>query len=417
MFVPDQSLFDGQFANNAWLHEIPRSVSKLTWDNAAYLSPRTAASLQIASADEIEIRREGRVIRAGAWVLPDHADSCITLPLGYGRTHAGPVGTGVGFDAYPLRTSDSPWHVEVHVKRTGRTLPLVTTQSHPRMEGRHIVRSANLEEFTRNPRFATAERQDRVPDHTLYPDYPHNSYQWGMAIDLNACIGCNACTIACQAENNIPVVGKEEVHRGREMHWIRIDRYYEEENSRLETLFQPVPCMQCERAPCEVVCPVEATTHDSQGLNLQVYNRCVGTRFCSNNCPYKVRRFNFLQYSKQFGEAFKSLHNPEVTVRQRGVMEKCTYCIQRIQRGRIEAEQLGRALRDGEVVTACQAVCPTQAITFGNINDPDSGVSKAKASPRNYALLAELNTRPRTTYLARVTNRKTGVGDRHPDEI
>ncbi|MBS0421382.1 MAG: 4Fe-4S dicluster domain-containing protein [Proteobacteria bacterium] len=408
-FVPDQSLLDGQFANNSWLQEIPRSLSKLTWDNAAYLSPRTAAALKVATGDEIEIHRDGRTIRAGAWVLPGQADNCLTLPLGYGRTHAGPVGSGVGFDAYPLRTFDSPWYADIQVRRTGRNWLLVTTQTHSRMEGRHIVRSANLDEFTRNPAFATAQEQDRIPDHTLYPDYPYGSYQWGMAIDLNACIGCNACTIACQAENNIPVVGKEEVQRGREMHWIRVDRYYDEQPGHLETLFQPVPCMHCERAPCELVCPVEAAIHDSQGLNLQVYNRCVGTRFCSNNCPYKVRRFNFLQYSKQFGEAFKALHNPDVTVRQRGVMEKCTYCVQRIQRGRIESEKLGQPLQDGQVVTACQAACPTQAIIFGNINDPKSMVHEAKARPRNYTLLAELNTRPRTTYLARITNRQAGL--------
>ncbi len=415
-FVPDQSLFDGQFANNAWLHEIPRSHSKLTWDNAAYLSPATAAALHVTCGDEVEISHGGRRIVAGAWVLPDHADNCLTLPLGYGRTRAGPVGTGVGFDAYPLRTVDSPWHADVEVSRTGRARLMATTQTHAHLQGRHIIRSANLDQFASNPRFATADPQDRTPEHTLYPDFPNPGYQWGMAIDLNACIGCNACTIACQAENNIPVVGKEEVHRGRQMHWIRIDRYYDTQDGRLDTLHQPVPCMHCERAPCEVVCPVGAATHDSQGLNLQVYNRCVGTRFCSNNCPYKVRRFNFLQYSIEFGEAFKALHNPDVTVRQRGVMEKCTYCVQRIQRARIEAEQSGRRLLDGEVVTACQAVCPGQAITFGDINSANSLVSSRKASPRNYALLAEMNTRPRTTYLARVTNRKPGVDERRGGE-
>jgi molybdopterin-containing oxidoreductase family iron-sulfur binding subunit len=409
-FVPDQSVLDGQFANNAWLQEIPRSMSKLTWDNAAYLSPTTAARLGVKTADEIEIRRGDAAVCAGVWILPNHADESVTLPLGYGRTHAGPVGNGVGFDAYRLRTHDTPWHAEVTAKRTGNTRFLVTTQHHSRMEGRQIVRTATAEEFSRNPHFATQEESERIPDHTLYPDYPYNSYQWGMVIDLNACIGCNACTIACQAENNIPVVGKEQVQRGREMHWIRIDRYYREAGERIETDFQPVPCMHCERAPCEVVCPVEASIHDSQGLNLQVYNRCVGTRFCSNNCPYKVRRFNFLQYSNLTEESLKALQNPDVTVRQRGVMEKCTYCVQRIQRGRIEAERSGRRLQDGDVLSACQAVCPTQAITFGNINDPQSQVHRLKASPRNYALLSELNTRPRTTYLAQVTNAKAASG-------
>jgi molybdopterin-containing oxidoreductase family iron-sulfur binding subunit len=273
------------------------------------------------------------------------------------------------------------------------------------MEGRDIVRRARWDEYRRNPHFANDEKREQVPGETLYPAYPYEGYKWGMAIDLNACIGCNACTIACQAENNIPVVGKEEVIRGREMHWIRVDRYYEGPLTAPLVHFQPVPCMHCETAPCEEVCPVGATVHDSEGLNVQVYNRCIGTRFCSNNCPYKVRRFNFLQYSNTTVESLKAMRNPEVTVRRRGVMEKCNYCLQRITRGRIEAEKEGRRLHDGEVVTACQAVCPTQAITFGDLNDPASEVRKLKASPRNYSLLAELNTRPRTTYLAQVVNR------------
>lgn len=402
-FIPDQSTRDGEFANNAWLQELPRSMSKLVWDNAAYLSPSTADRLHLASGDEIELRRAGRVVRAGVWVLPGHADDCVTLPLGYGRTHAGDVGNYVGFDAYRLRTLDSPWHGSVQIARTGRSLVLVSTQHHSRMEGRNLIRSATLEQFVDTPRFATARVADRVPDNTLYPGFPYDSYKWGMVIDLNACIGCNACTIACQAENNIPVVGKDQVMRGREMHWIRIDRYESEEPDG-GVDFMPVPCMHCEHAPCEEVCPVGATLHDSQGLNLQVYNRCVGTRFCSNNCPYKVRRFNFLQFSNQTVESIKALQNPEVTVRTRGVMEKCSYCIQRIMRGRIASQRRGSPIADGEVVTACQAVCPTQAITFGNLNDADSEVRQLKASPRNYSLLAELNTRPRTTYLAQVVN-------------
>jgi molybdopterin-containing oxidoreductase family iron-sulfur binding subunit len=272
------------------------------------------------------------------------------------------------------------------------------------MEGRDIVRMATLTEFKSNPHFATDEPRKRASDVTLYPEWKYDDYKWGMAIDLNACIGCNACTIACQAENNIPVVGKEEVMRGREMHWIRVDRYYVQSKRKRRTVFQPVPCMHCEKAPCEEVCPVGATVHDSEGLNVQVYNRCVGTRFCSNNCPYKVRRFNFLRYSNENVESLKAVQNPEVTVRMRGVMEKCTYCLQRITRARLDAEKLGRPIRDGEVVTACQAVCPTEAIVFGNLNDPDSQVNKAKGSPLNYALLAELNTQPRTTYAARVVN-------------
>jgi molybdopterin-containing oxidoreductase family iron-sulfur binding subunit len=405
-FVADQSALDGQFTTNAWLQELPRTESKLTWDNAAYLSPKTAHDLSVETGDIIEVQVGSEKVRAGVWVLPNHADRSITLPLGYGRTHAGPIGTRVGFNAYPLRTSKNPWNAFAQVSKVSGRWQFATTQNHARMEGRNLVRRASYEEFSRNPHFATDTPEERVPEHSLYPEYPYDGYKWGMSIDLNACIGCNACTIACQAENNIAVVGKDQVRRGREMHWIRVDRYYVETEQGSDTTFQPVPCMHCEHAPCEEVCPVGATVHDSQGLNLQVYNRCVGTRFCSNNCPYKVRRFNFLQYSNQHEESLKAMANPEVTVRERGVMEKCTYCIQRIQRGRIEAQKLGRPLRDGEVVTACQAVCPTNAITFGNLNDPDALVTKTKSSPRNYALLAELNTRPRTTYLAEVVNRK-----------
>jgi molybdopterin-containing oxidoreductase family iron-sulfur binding subunit len=401
-FIADQSMRDGQFANNAWLQELPRSMSKLTWDNAAYLSPRTAAELRVATGDVIELRQSGRSLRTPVWVLPNHADHCLTLPLGYGRTRAGPVGDGVGFDAYRLRTTGAFWHDHVEVARTGVRHEFASTQNHARMEGRNIIRGTTLEQFRRNPQFSVDSERERVPEVSLYPEHPYDGYKWGMAIDLNACIGCNACTIACQAENNIPVVGKQEVIRGREMHWIRVDRYFRDDDQDAE--FQPVPCMHCEHAPCEEVCPVGATLHDSQGLNLQVYNRCVGTRFCSNNCPYKVRRFNFLQYSNESNQKLAALANPEVTVRERGVMEKCTYCIQRIQRARIQAEQLGRPIRDGEVVTACQAACPTQAISFGNLNDGTAKVNEYKASPRNYSLLAELNTRPRTTYLARVTN-------------
>jgi molybdopterin-containing oxidoreductase family iron-sulfur binding subunit len=405
-FIADQSTRDGEFANNAWLQELPRSMSKLVWDNAAYVSPRTAGRLHLTSGDEIELRRAGRSVRAGVWVLPGHADDCLTLPLGYGRTHAGDVGNDIGFDAYRLRTVDSPWHGHVDIERTGNHLLLVSTQHHSRMEGRNLIRSASAQEFAREPNFATASVEERVPRATLYPEYPYQDYKWGMVIDLNACIGCNACTLACQAENNIPVVGKDQVMRGREMHWLRIDRY-ESETPEGGVDFMPVPCMHCEHAPCEEVCPVGATMHDSQGLNVQVYNRCVGTRFCSNNCPYKVRRFNFLQYSNQSAAPIKALQNPEVTVRERGVMEKCSYCIQRIMRARIASQRQERRLEDGEVVTACQAVCPTQAITFGNMNDGESKVARMKQSPRNYSLLAELNTRPRTTYLAQVVNPHT----------
>jgi molybdopterin-containing oxidoreductase family iron-sulfur binding subunit len=330
-------------------------------------------------------------------IVPGHADGVVSLPLGYGRTEAGRVGNGVGFDAYPLQATDESGNtmttLPVTMKRTGRTYAFARTQTEMAMHGRDIVRVVDLQDIDK------PIPKPELP--SLYPPVAYPDYAWGMSVDLDSCIGCNACTIACQAENNIPVVGKEEVSRGREMHWIRVDRYQDEAAGR--TLFQPVPCMHCENAPCEEVCPVGATVHDSEGLNAQVYNRCVGTRFCSNNCPYKVRRFNFFKYSDD-DEHAAAHQNPNVTVRQRGVMEKCTYCVQRISRARIEAQKENRPIRDGDVVTACEAACPTQAIVFGNVNDPASRVSQAKKMARDYALLEELNTRPRTTYLARVAN-------------
>jgi len=403
IFVPDPSVWDGTFANNAWLQELPRPLSKLTWDNAALVSPALAAKRSLANGDVIEISRGQRRLQIPVWILPGHADDAVSVALGYGRTRAGRVGNGCGANAYTLRTSDAPWFSgDVAIRKTGRQYPLSTTQHHHAMEGRELVRSLPLTEFRDNP--SAAGTRKTFPIGTLYSPFRYDGYAWGMTINLGTCIGCNACTIACQAENNIPVVGKDQVARGREMHWIRVDRYYQGEARSPRTHFQPVPCMQCERAPCELVCPVEASVHDSEGLNVQVYNRCVGTRFCSNNCPYKVRRFNFYQYADEDSESLKGQRNPEVTVRMRGVMEKCSYCIQRIANGRIEADKADRRIRDGEVVTACQAVCPTQAITFGDINDPSSRVKALKASPLNYALLGELNTQPRTTYLAKLTN-------------
>jgi molybdopterin-containing oxidoreductase family iron-sulfur binding subunit len=384
---------------------LPKPLTGISWDNAALFSAATAAKLGLASGDvvSLSIVRSPVAVEAPVWILPGQADGIVALPLGYGRMAAGSVGEGVGFNAYRLRTRDAMLGLAgLSVRKTGKRHDFAVRQGSDDMQGRDIVRMATLAEFRRNPRFAADASKERSPQSSLYPEWEYKQYKWGMAIDLNACIGCNACTIACQAENNIPVVGKEQVQRGRAMHWIRVDRYEVEQARR--TVFQPVPCMHCENAPCEEVCPVGATVHDSEGLNLQVYNRCVGTRFCSNNCPYKVRRFNFLQFSNTRVESLKALQNPEVTVRQRGVMEKCTYCLQRITRARLEAEKLGRRIRDGEVVTACQAVCPTEAIVFGDLNDPDSQVSRAKQSPLDYTLLAELNTRPRTTYAARVIN-------------
>ncbi|CAD6561299.1 4Fe-4S dicluster domain-containing protein [Paraburkholderia sabiae] len=405
LFVADPSVHGGEFANNSWLQELPRPFTTMTWDNAALLGEHTAQALRVRSGDVLRLSLEHapeHAVEAPVWVWSAHAEGVMTLPLGYGRWAAGRVGNDVGFDAYRLRVFRGSHALKA--EKTGRQVAFATTQNHQQMEGREIVRMATLDEYRRNAHFANDEPRKRTPEMSLYPEWQYKDYKWGMAIDLNACIGCRACMIACQAENNIPVVGKEEVARGREMHWIRVDRYDVGPASHPRSAFQPVPCMHCETAPCEEVCPVGAAVHDSEGLNVQVYNRCVGTRFCSNNCPYKVRRFNFLQYANTAIDRPGPAFNPEVTVRRRGVMEKCTYCLQRITRGRIEAEKLGRRLRDGEVVTACQAVCPTQAIAFGDLNDPASKVNRAKASPLDYALLAELNTRPRTTYAALVLN-------------
>ena len=398
--MPDPAVWDGRFANNAWLQELPRPLTQLTWDNAVQVAPALARRMGLGSGDRVEIRAGDQALAAAVWVAPGQASQVITLNLGYGRTRAGQVGNDCGFDAYRLRISSSPWYRgEVRLRRLEGRYPFATTQTHHDMEGREPIRRGTLSDYRNNPGFASNDEGQRA---SLYPDYPYPGHAWGMFINLNTCIGCNACTIACQAENNIPIVGKEEVRRGREMHWIRVDRYHEGPADSPHTFFQPVPCMHCEHAPCELVCPVGATVHDSEGLNVQVYNRCIGTRFCSNNCPYKVRRFNFLQYVD--GTLPAAQRNPEVTVRQRGVMEKCTYCIQRIERTRIRAEREDRAIRDDELVTACQQVCPTGAIVFGDINDPHSRVSQAKSSPLDYSLLAELNTRPRTTYGALLRN-------------
>ncbi|GAB3429562.1 hypothetical protein GCM10027320_08930 [Massilia solisilvae] len=412
VFAPDLRLADGAFCNNAWLQELPHPLTRLTWDNAALLSPATARSLQLQTGDVVRLAdTEGRALEAPVWILPGHADHCVTLPLGYGRDAAGRVGDGVGFNAYRLRTGAAVLTgATLTLTRTGRRHVFAVAQGSARMEGRDLVRTAAVARFRANPSFAQAAPIERQSAQSLYPPYDYPRYRWGMAIDLNSCIGCGACTIACQAENNIPVVGKEQVQLGRAMHWIRVDRYYEGPAERPRTLFQPVPCMHCENAPCEEVCPVGATMHDSEGLNVQVYNRCVGTRFCSNNCPYKVRRFNFLQFADNETESLKAQRNPEVTVRRRGVMEKCNYCLQRITRGRLDAEVEGRKARDGEIVTACQAACPTAAIVFGDLNDAGSQVSRAKASPLDYLLLAELNTRPRTSYAARLSNPDPELG-------
>ena len=404
-FRHDPSLYDGRFANNGWLQELPRPVTKLTWDNAALLAPATAERLGVRNGDLVDVTHEGRSLSVPAWIDPGHAQEAVTVTVGYGRTRAGRVGNGTGFNAYVLRGSSAPYFGAAEVRKGSGRYPLVSTQDHWTIEGRNIVRSETLERYKANPEFAKEMEHLKLSEGlTLYPAWEYKGYSWGMAIDMNACNGCNACVVACQAENNIPVVGKEQVANGREMHWLRIDRYYAGDLDNPDTYYQPMPCQQCENAPCEVVCPVAATVHNDEGLNDMVYNRCVGTRYCSNNCPWKVRRFNFLMYADWTTPQFKLQRNPDVTVRSRGVMEKCTYCVQRINAARIQAKREEREIRDGEVVTACEAVCPAEAIVFGNINDPASRVARLKASPLNYATLAELNARPRTTYLAAVRN-------------
>ncbi len=424
-FRPDPSVLDGRFANNGWLQELPKPITKLTWDNAVFISPATAARLNLANApvmqggehgqiasDVVELRVNGRTVRGAAFVVVGHPDDAATVYLGYGRTRAGRVGNGAGFDANQLRTAETlAFATGVEIARTGETFPLACTQYHHLMEGRNQVRAVTREEFIRDPK--SVRENDETPPRTitLYPDFKYDGYKWGMAIDVNACIGCNACVVGCQAENNIPVVGKEQVLRGREMHWIRVDTYYRGPMESPETYFQPVPCMQCENAPCEVVCPVGATVHSHEGLNDMVYNRCVGTRYCSNNCPYKVRRFNFLLYQDWNTPSLKLGRNPDVTVRSRGVMEKCTYCVQRINEAKIEAEKQDRRVADDEIKTACQQTCPADAIVFGDLNDPNSRVARLQAEARNYSLLGELNTRPRTTYLAAVRNVNPELGE------
>jgi len=436
IFRPDPNVYDGRYANNGWLQELPRPVTKLTWDNAALVSPKLAQKREFDQVVQsrggehgqvrsslVDIELNGSKVTAAVWTLPGQAEDTVVLPLGYGRTRAGYTGSNKGFNAYVVRTSNALWTAtNGKMTKTGDSYPLACTQYHFNMEGRKILSTATLAEYKKNPGFAHEGDETPPKDDTLYQPFAYNGYAWGMAIDLTKCNGCNACVVACQSENNIPVVGKDQVMRGREMHWIRVDRYYARTESASsgkstgdpseyqpaldnpETFFQPVPCQQCENAPCEQVCPVGATTHSAEGLNDMVYNRCIGTRYCSNNCPYKVRRFNFLRFQDWETPQFKLMRNPEVTVRSRGVMEKCTYCVQRINNVRIDAEKQNRPIRDGEIITACESACPSEAIIFGNINDPNSRVAKLKALQRNYSILGELNSRPRTTYLAAVRN-------------
>jgi Fe-S-cluster-containing dehydrogenase component len=411
-FRRDPTIYDGRFANNGWLQELPKPMTKLVWDNAALIAPATAEAQGLQNGDVIAIQTGSQPpLTVPVWISPGHARDSITVTVGYGRTHAGRVGTGTGFDVYKLRESANPYIAPAQITRTGDNYELVCTQEHWALEDRNVVRSATLDDFKANPTFVKDMEHVKLGKRiSLYPDVEYRGQQWGMAIDMNTCTGCSACVVACVAENNIAVVGKAQVKVSREMHWLRIDRYFAGSLDSPDTYYAPLPCMQCENAPCEVVCPVAATTHSAEGLNDMVYNRCVGTRYCSNNCPWKVRRFNFLLYQDWNTPQFKLQRNPDVTVRSRGVMEKCTYCVQRINAARIQAKREDRAIRDGEVVTACQAVCPTEAIVFGDINDPNSRVAKLKASPRNYTMLEDLNTRPRTTYLAAVKNPNTADG-------
>jgi molybdopterin-containing oxidoreductase family iron-sulfur binding subunit len=456
-FKPDPSLYDGRYANVGWLQELPKQVTNLSWDNAALMSLATAESLGVEQSDAVEIKVNGRTISAGVLVVPGHADGAVTVHLGLGRrVEAGRVGGGVGFNAYYLRTADALYAAGGTVTRTGGIYDLCVTKinaiehrgsfaqqdlndkefdkdgtyslpGHEAME-RAIIRYATLEEVKAHPDFAHEGGpgalvnkvgygpEGDTPGHaeSMFPDawsYNHQDVsaqqlqnKWGMAIDLNSCVGCNACIVSCYAENNIPVVGREQVKIGRNMQWLRIDTYFEGDLHAPRAHFQPMACQHCENAGCEQVCPVGATVHTPEGLNMMVYNRCVGTRYCSNNCVYKVRRFNFLLYSDYDTESLKFMRNPDVTVRSRGVMEKCSYCVQRIEAVKIEADKENRAIKDGEIITACQQACPTSAITFGNLNDPNSAVSKAKAKERDYQVLADLNFRPRTTYTAGVIN-------------
>jgi Fe-S-cluster-containing dehydrogenase component len=427
-FRNDPSVLDGRFANNGWLQELPKPITRLTWDNAVLVSPATADTLKASESpafqggehgqiitDVVELTFRGRSVRGALFAVAGHPDDCVTVHLGYGRSRGGRVAAGAGFNANAIRTSDAlGFGAGVAVALTGEKFSLACTQYHHLMDGRSLVRAVTRDEYLHDPKSVhEGPGMEPPPPKTLtmYPEVKYDGYKWGMAIDVNSCIGCNACVVGCQSENNIPVVGKEQVLRGREMHWLRVDTYYRGDVVNPETYFQPVPCMQCENAPCEVVCPVGATAHSHEGLNDMVYNRCVGTRYCSDNCPYKVRRFNFLLYQDFDTPALKLGRNPDVTVRSRGVMEKCTYCVQRINAAKIDSEKGDRAVRDGEIKTACEQACPADAIVFGNLNDPNSRVAKLQGEVRNYALLAELNTRPRTTYLAAVRNVNPELGE------
>jgi molybdopterin-containing oxidoreductase family iron-sulfur binding subunit len=411
-FRLDPKLFDGRYAQNGWLQELPDPVTKLTWDNAACISPATASRLGVRSFDLVELTSGGRALELPAFVVPGTADDAVVVSLGYGRREGGSVLAGAGADAYRLRTTRAPWFARASLKKIGRRRLLASTQDHGSMEGRPIVREGTLKQYRADPEFARkAVRHPPLRSIWTEPN-PKDPPQWGMCVDLNACTGCNACVVACQAENNIPVVGRRRVIEGREMHWVRVDRYFTGPPDDPDGMVtQPMMCQHCELAPCEGVCPVAATVHSPEGLNDMAYNRCIGTRYCSNNCPYKVRRFNFFQYNGDIDPVARMQKNPDVTVRFRGVMEKCTFCVQRINEAKIAAKRDGDGtVADGEIEPACAQACPAGAIVFGDIANLSSEVSKLRRQARAYAVLSELNIKPRLTYLAKLRNPNPELG-------
>ena len=436
IFRPDPNVYDGRWSNVGWLQELPKPVTNLSWDNAALVSGATLTKLGLEEDDIVELCVGNGKVKAPVLVVPGHPDNSVTVHLGYGREFAGRVGSGVGFNAYLIRNSWAPFYATGSLRKVEGKWGVAVTKSHfqdhrgtrfGQPEGhnnnsleadeaineRGIIRYATLDEYKANPGFANEGpgREKTDKDTSLFPNWEYKDNAWGMSIDMASCVGCNACIVSCYAENNIPVVGKQQVRIGRNMQWLRIDTYFEGDLAAPRAHFQPMACQHCENAPCEQVCPVGATVHTPEGLNMMVYNRCVGTRYCSNNCPYKVRRFNFLLYADYDTESLKLLRNPDVSVRSRGVMEKCSYCVQRISAAKIEADKENRPVRDGEIVTACQQACPASAITFGNINDKTSKVAKLQADERSYQVLADLNTRPRTKYVAAVLNPNVELED------
>ncbi len=405
VLYPNIAQHDGRTANNSWLQELPDPVTKITWDNYLSVSASYAKAQNLSDGDIVKVKVGEQTLELPVYIQPGQNDKTVAMALGYGRQAAGRVGTGVGVNGFVFAAQGQKLleysNLSFSLEKTGRTYVLASTQKHHSLEGRPIVREATLKEFQQNSKAGNEEIEH---DMTLWKPYEYKGYRWGMAIDLNACTGCGACVMACQAENNVPVVGRDFVRTGREMHWMRIDRYYAGNSSSPEVVHQPMICQHCENAPCETVCPVLATMHDHEGLNQQIYNRCVGTRYCSNNCPYKVRRFNWFTFT-DVPTPMQLVYNPDITVRTRGIMEKCTFCIQRIREVKDKAKDFNRLVQDGEIKTACEQSCPTDAIVFGNVNDKESRVTKLSQNPRGYRVLSELNTKPSVTYLTKIRNK------------